>query len=147
MNYSCPMSFQTVDSNVSRFTSLIVASFIIAYLAIGDVMILYIVALDFIVRLFLNTKNSFFNIVAEKIKALFKLEDKYIDSGAKKLAAYFGLAFVSILVVFYHMDIWLATVIVAGIFLSCSLLDVFFNFCVGCKIYHIIKKLYPSFMS
>ena len=61
MNHSCPMSFTKIDSNVSRFTSFLVVTLLITYLISGDVMILYILAFDFIVRLFLNKKNSFLN--------------------------------------------------------------------------------------
>lgn len=147
MNYSCPVNFKQIDSNVSRFTSLIVASLVITYLVYGDVMILYIVGFDFIVRLFLNKQNSFFNIVSEKVKSLLKLEDNFVDSGAKKLAGYFGLTFVIMLVICHYIDIYSLTLGVALVFLACSLLDVFANFCLGCKIYFIIKKFYPSFMS
>ncbi len=147
MNHSCPMSFTQIDSNVSRFTSFLVASLVITYLVYGDVMVLYILAFDFIVRLFLNKKNSILNMIAEAVKNIFKLKDKFVDSGAKKLAAYFGLAFVLMLIVVDYFGIFSLTLVIAGVFLTCSLLDVFFNFCVGCKIYHIIKKFYPSFMS
>lgn len=147
MNYSCPVNFKRIDSNVSRLTSFIVASLVITYLVYADVMILYIILLDFIVRLFLNKDNSFFNIVSEKLKKLFRLDDKFVDSGANKLAGYFGLAFVVMLIVSHYIEINLLTLVIATIFLTCSLLDAFVNYCVGCKIYYIIKKFYPSFMS
>lgn len=147
MNNSCPVNFKRIDSNVSRFTSLIVASLVITYLVYGDVMILYIIWLDFLVRLFLSRENSFFNIVSEKVKKLLKLEDKFVDSGAKQLAGYFGLTFIILLVICHYIDIYPLTLTIAIIYLTCSLLDVFINYCLGCKVYYIIKKVYPSFMS
>ena len=141
------MSFKQIDSNVSRLISFLVASLVITYLFYGDVFILYIVAFDFIVRLFINNNNSFLNMIAVGVKEFFNLNDKFVDSGAKRLAGYFGLIFVSMIIVAHYIDIYSITLVIAVVFLSCSLLDVFFNFCLGCKIYHIIKKFYPSFMS
>jgi len=147
MNYSCPMSFKQIDSNVSRLTSFLVASLVLAYLFYGAVFILYIVAFDFIMRLFVKKDSSPLHMIALGVKELFGIKDKFVDSGAKRLAAYFGLIFVFMLIVANYFDIYSITLSIAVVFLLCSLLDVFFNFCVGCQIYHIIKKFYPSFMS
>ena len=144
---SCPMSFKQIDSNVSRLTSLLVASLIILYLFYSEVIILYIIALDFSIRLFIQKESSPLYRLAFATKELFNLKDKFIDSGSKRLAAYFGLLFTLLLIGSYYLDTWFATLIIAVVFLSCALLDVFFNFCIGCKIYYIIKKIYPSFMS
>jgi hypothetical protein len=70
-----------------------------------------------------------------------------VDGGAKRLAAYFGLTFMILLAFesFFHLrDILYIT---AGVFLSCAFLEVAFDFCIGCKIYFLIKKVYPDFMS
>ena len=147
MSYSCPMSFKQIDSNVSRLTSFIVSSMVIAYLVYDEVFILYIIAFDFIMRLFINKDRSLFFMIALGLKELFNIKDKFVDSGAKRLAAYFGLIFVLMLIVAHYVGIFSVTLAIAAVFLSCSLLDVFLNFCLGCKIYFIIKKFYPSFMS
>ena len=147
MNYSCPMSFKQVDSNVSRLTSLLVASLVIAYLLYNDVYILYIVAIDFFMRLFVTKESSVLKMIAVGVKEFFSFNDKFVDSGAKRLAGYFGLIFVFMLIIAHYYASYSITLAIAAIFLSCSLLDVFLNFCLGCKIYHIIKKFYPSFMS
>jgi hypothetical protein len=141
------MSFKQIDSNVSRLTSFIVASLVVLYLIYGSIFILYVVAFDFIVRLFITKDSSLFYISALFIKEIFNIKDKFVDSGSKRLAAYFGLIFVLMLLLAYYLDIYILTLSVAGIFLTCSLLDVFFDFCLGCKIYFIIKKIYPNFMS
>jgi len=146
MNYSCPMSFKQIDSNVSRLTSLIVSSLVLLYLYNNEVIILYIVAFDFIMRLFIKKDSSLFHFLALGIKELFGIKDKYVDSGAKRLAAYFGLSFVVMLIIAYYINIQSITLVIALVFLACSLLDVFLNYCLGCKIYFIIKKIYPKFM-
>ena len=147
MNYSCPMSFKKIDSNVSRLTSFLVASLVITYLFYGGVFILFIIAFDFIMRLFIKKDSSPLHLIALGVKEFFGLKDKLVDSGAKRLAAYFGLLFVLMLIVVDFIGVYSLTLGIAAVFLSCSLLDVFLNYCVGCQIYHIIKKFYPSFMS
>lgn len=147
MNYSCPMSFKQIDSNVSRLTSFIVASLVITYLFNDAVFILYFIAFDFIMRLFITKDSSLFYMSALFIKDMFNIKEKYVDSGSKRLAAYFGLVFVLMLIGAHYFDNIFLTLGIASVFLTCSLLDVFLDFCLGCKIYFIIKKIYPNFMA
>jgi hypothetical protein len=141
------MSFKQIDSNVSRLTSFFVAASVILYLIYGYSFILYIVAFDFIMRLFITKDSSIFYMSALFIKETFNIKDKFVDSGSKRLAAYFGLIFVLMLLAAHYLDMYMLTLGIAVVFLSCSLLDVFLDFCLGCKIYFIIKKIYPNFMS
>jgi hypothetical protein len=147
MSNACPLNFKQVDANLSRISALFVASFVLTYLYTSNVYILYFLVLDFVMKLFLNKGISPINILAEFLKELLKIKSKYTDGGAKRLAGFFGLFFVLLLLVSHYLDVWQISLVVAGIFLSCSLLDVFFNFCIGCKIYFIIKKIYPNFMN
>lgn len=146
MSYSCPLNFVQVDSNASRLSSLIVASLVIIHLMTSCMLILLFLILDFSVRLFVDKKYSPIWIVALALRKTLKIEEKFTDGGAKRLAGIFGLIFVSSLLITNIFELQTLTFIVAGIFLACSLLDVFINYCLGCQIYYIIKKLYPSFM-
>jgi len=146
MSYICPLNFVQVDSNASRISSLIVASLVITYLFTSNQYILYFLILDFSVKLFVNKDYSLISVVSLKLRKILKIEEKFTDGGAKRLAGIFGLIFVSLLLITHLLDLDTLTLIVAGIFLSCSLLDVFINYCLGCQIYYIIKKIYPGFM-
>ena len=147
MPYSCPLNFVQVDSNASRLSSLMVASLVIIYLTTSIEYILYFLILDFSLKLFVNKNHSLISIIAHSLRKLLKMQEKFTDGGAKRLAGIFGLIFVSMLLLTDFLGLSSLTYIVAGIFLSCSLLDVFINYCLGCQIYYIVKKLYPSFMS
>ncbi|MEA2072824.1 MAG: DUF4395 family protein [Campylobacterota bacterium] len=147
MSNSCPLSFKQVDSNVSRLTSLFVVVFVVSYLYTNSIFILFFLALDFIMRLFLNRGISPLSMLAEFFKGFLKLKDKFVDSGAKRLAGFFGLSFVLMLIAVHWVHIWMLTLSIAVVFLVCSTLDVLINYCIGCKIYFIIKKIYPGFMS
>ena len=147
MPYSCPLNFVQVDSNASRLSSLMVASLVIIYLTTSIEYILYFLILDFSLKLFVNKNYSLISMLAHTLRKSLKMPEKFTDGGAKRLAGIFGLIFVSMLLLTDFLGLSSLTYIVAGIFLSCSLLDVFINYCLGCQIYYIVKKLYPSFMS
>ncbi len=146
MSYACPMSFIRVDTNISRINSLFVSTLVLAYFINFTVFILFFLALDFLVKLYGDKKYSPLFVLAKYSKKALRLKDSFIDGGAKRLAAYFGLLFVLLLIMAHFLDSLPLSLFVATIFLSCSLLDVLFNFCLGCKIYFIIKKIYPKFM-
>jgi len=147
MSNSCPLNFERVDSNVSRLSSLFVASLVILYLFTSNIYILIFLAVDFVIKLFVNKELSPIAMLSHTIKVTFRFKDKFTDGGAKRLAGMFGLLFVLLLILTHFLNVWAGSLVVAGIFLSCSLFDVFFNYCIGCKVYFIIKRIYPSFMS
>jgi hypothetical protein len=147
MSNACPLNFTKVDANVSRFSALFVSVLVLTYLYTNNVYILVFLAIDFVLKLFLNPGISPIMMLAEFVKSTFNIKDKYADGGAKKLAGYFGLFFVISLFLTHFIHSWMVTLPIALIFLACSLLDVFFNYCIGCKIYFIIKKIYPNFMN
>ena len=146
MSYACPMSFVNVDSNVSRFNSLFVTLLVLTYLFTNNVFIMLFLVVDFAIKLFGDKKFSPVYIVAKISKKAFRIKNNMIDGGAKRLAQYFGFTFMLLLFVLHFFDAWMLTLFVAAIYLACALLDVVFDFCLGCKIYFLIKKVYPSFM-
>lgn len=147
MAYNCPLTFQKVESHISRLSSFLVSFLIIAYLLTSNVYILYFLLIDFLIRLYLKRSYSAIFLVAKAIKNILALQDSFCDGGAKRLAAYFGLLFVFLLLAIHYLDQWLLSLGIAFIFLLCSLLDVLFDFCIGCKIYYLIKRVFPNFMS
>ena len=147
MSYSCPLNFEQVDSNVSRLSSLLVAMLIVIYLLTSIEYILYFLILDFSLKLFVKRKYSFITICSTILCKSLKMEVKFTDGGAKKLASIFAFIFVSLLLIMNFLELPTFTYLIASIFLLCSLLDVVINYCLGCRIYYVIKKMYPSFMS
>lgn len=147
MSYSCPLNFENVDSNIARFVALMVSILLLTYMITFNIFILYFLFFDFMMRLFCNKKYSPIFQISRLLKKLFKLKDEFTDGGAKRLAGYFGLFFVLMLIAGNNLNFYLFSIIVSFIFLSCALLEAFFNYCIGCKIYFLIKKIYPGFMS
>jgi len=127
MSNACPLNFTKVDSNVSRFNALFVAILVITYLYTENIYILLFLFFDFVLKLFLNPGVSPIMMLAEFLKNIFHI--------------------VTSLIITHFLHIWLLSLSLALVFLACSLLDVFFDYCIGCKIYFIIKKIYPNFMN
>lgn len=143
---ACPLNFKRVDENASRISALFVSFLVIIYLTTANIYILLFLFTDFTLKLFLNKGISPISMLSEFIKSLFNIKEKFVDGGAKRLAGFFGLFFVFLLIVTHVFHSLPLSLSVALVFLSCSLLDAFFSYCIGCKIYFIIKKIYPSFM-
>jgi hypothetical protein len=145
-NEACPLNFTRVDENISRVNALFVSSFVILYLYMPFVYILIFLVFDFSIKLFFQTLTSPLSFISQGFKKLFYIKDAFVDGGAKRLAGFFGLFFMSLLLVIHFFHSWTASFVVALLYLSCSFLDILFSFCIGCKIYFIIKKIYPNFM-
>jgi hypothetical protein len=147
LSYSCPLNFESVDSYVARFVALMVSILLIAYMMTFNVVILYFLFFDFMVRLFCKKEYSPIFHISRFLKKLFKLKDEFTDGGAKRLAGYFGVFFILLLIAGNNLNLYFFSITVSFIFLSCALLEAFFSYCLGCKIYFLIKKIHPSFMN
>jgi len=147
MAYNCPLTFKKVESHISRLSSFLVSSLIVTYLATSNIYILYFLFLDFLIRLYIDKSYSLLFLVAKAMKNILALQDSFCDGGAKRLAAYFGLLFVGLLIATHYLDQWLVSLGIAAVFLLCSLLDVLLDFCIGCKVYYLVKKIFPNFMN
>ncbi len=146
MQQSCPVNFQTYDNTISRISSLNIALLITAYLFTSQIVIMLFVIVDLVLRVFVDKRLSPVYYLSLSIKRLFGLHTVMKDSASKRLATYFGLLFSLLIVVFHMLYLPEALYVTAGIYMLCLLLDAFFDFCLGCKIYYLVKKVYPSFM-
>jgi len=140
------MNFVRVNTNISRVNALFVSTLVIAYLISSNIAILFFLAMDFSLKLFIDKKYAPLFVLSKFVKEGLKLEDHFSDGGAKRLAAYFGLVFVFLLIATHILHSLTLSLVIGIIFISCALLDVFFSYCIGCKIYFVIKKIYPKFM-
>jgi hypothetical protein len=109
--------------------------------------ILYFLIFDAVLKLFIKKELSAVFISALYLRELFNIKEKLTDGGAKRLAGFFGFTFVILLLITHFLNLFIPSLVIAGIFIICLLLDVFLNYCLGCKVYFVIKKIYPSFMN
>ena len=138
---ACPIAFRQIDGTVVRINSLSISLILMAYLLSSQVLLIYVLGIDVALRLFVSKGLSPINQLSRLIKALIRAKTNNTDAGAKRLASYFAFGFAWAIVVLHTFG-WIEIAkIVSVIFLACSLMELFFNYCVGCKIYFIYKKL------
>lgn len=146
MSFTCPLSFTKIDTNVARLNTLLASSLVLMYLFYDFVMILFFLVYDFGMKLFGDKKYSLLYKTARVLKKILHLKPALADAGAKRLANYFALLFMILLASAHYLQNAPLIVAIASIYLACASLDILFNYCIGCKVYYVIKKIYPSFM-
>ena len=139
------MVFRQIDATAARINSLWIAVVVVLFLTTSHVAWLFFLSVDYIVRLYGQKVYSPIHLFSVGVKQLLKIPTKMSDAGAKRLASQFGLLFVILMIVAFYVQYDLMMYVVAGVFLLCLALDFLLNFCVGCKVYYLIKKIYPEF--
>ncbi|MEA3372466.1 MAG: DUF4395 domain-containing protein [Campylobacterota bacterium] len=147
MAAACPLNYKQLDSTLVRIGSFYVIVMLTAFLITSNVAVLYLLGIDALFRVYGQKQFSFIYQLASGTKHLLRLPTKMADAGAKRLAGQFALLFVLMLIVGHHLEVSLFIQVVAGIFLLCSLMELLFDFCVGCKVYYIVKYFFPGFHS
>ncbi len=142
---ACPIAFREIDGTVVRLNAVSVAVLVSLFLLTANVFFLFLLSADFLIRLYGNKKLSPLQQLSLGVQKLFSLKKHMTDAGAKRLAGHFGLLFSVLLIVAHYLEWTLFGYVVSGIFLACIFLEVAFNYCVGCKIYFVVKKIYPEF--
>ena len=115
--------------------------FVVLFLITSEIFLLYNLAIDFYIRIYGNRKYSLIFQLSKLVKKTFNIKKSITDGAAKRLAAQFGLAFSIILIVEAQLSINVALYITASILLFCASLEFIFDYCVGCKVYYLTKRL------
>jgi len=137
----CPIAFRQIDGTVVRINALIVSLLLFTYLYTEQIAFIYFLGLDLIVRLFINKKLSPINQVSRFIKVMIRAKTHSTDAGAKRLAAFFALGFTACIIGLHSVGLLNESKVLSGIFVLFASLELVFNFCVGCKIYFIYKRI------
>lgn len=140
-NKSCPVSFVSVDGNVTRISSFYFGLILFAYLATMYDAILYSLIVDFIVRLFIGQKYSLLIILATQTKNIFRIKEHRVDSAAKRLAAIFGLLFLVLIAIASFLGLNILLYVLCVILFACIIMEVTIAYCVGCEVYYLVKYL------
>jgi len=145
MVQACPLLFRQIDATVVRIGSFFVMSLVLLFLASAQVGLLYLLSLDFVIRLYGEKRFSPVYQLSVGVQGIFGLRPLMADAGAKRLATQFGLLFLVSMIASHHLQLDALTVVVAVTFLSCVSLELLFGYCVGCKVYMVIKKFFPEY--
>lgn len=144
MAQQCPLIFRHVDANLIRINTAFVTIGVIAYLATNLVVITLFLAVDFALRLYGFKHISPIQLLASRVQKLLSIPTKMEDAGAKRLAAFFGFGFMIALSLSHFLPDPSIGWIISGIYLVCAIPYLTVGYCVGCQIYYIFKKIFPS---
>ena len=139
----CPVSFEKIDSNVSRMTIFINVILMVFFVFTLNPVFIAIVTLDYFIRATMEIKFSPIRFIALKIISLFKLHKKPINQAQKVFASRLGVLCAGSALVLLLLGFSTAALVIASILLILSILDSVFNFCVGCLIYNYL--VYPFY--
>lgn len=142
---SCPVIFKKVDQNVVRVMAGLVFAIGVIFIISQQLSLLTLLLYDFLIRA-LGYKNAspLFHLAKFIAKAL-GLKKEEIDAGPKEFALKMGFVFVLIsFIMFVSGEVVVAALVVA-ILVICAFLEVAFNYCIGCQIYMILKKITKLF--
>lgn len=139
-NKSCPISLVSIDSNIARINAFYTGMLVLAFSLTLQVPILYFLILDFSTRLFYKREYSFLFILSSATKDILKLKSVKVDAAPKILANYFGLIFAVLITLTALLELTSIMYILVIVLLICVFLEVIFNYCLGCEIYHLYKR-------
>lgn len=140
---TCPISFNRVDTNFIRIIAAQVISIALILIYTQELIFALILLFDFSVRV-LNLKQlSIFAYIAQFIIKNFKLEVQLCDEAPKRFALYVGIAIIATFTLLYFFNLNILASIFVSILLICAFLEATFDYCVGCKVYHLLQYIRP----
>jgi CBS domain containing-hemolysin-like protein len=141
MNPSCPISAKRVDTNRVRLIAMQVSLVSIVLLLSGERFFALLLLLDFTLRVLRKYEFSPFNQMASFIIGFWGMTPKYANELPKRFALILGLSIALLLLIFYFFELSFVAPLLALILFICSLMEALFDYCIGCKIYHILQYL------
>ncbi len=137
---ACPVNYKKVNVYLIKFYSALVASFLIMYLTADWKGPIYVLAVDYFLRVVLGIRFSFICHLLNGTMRYLGIEPKEIDASAKAFAARVGLGFTWLLALSILFNWNLTAKITAAVFLIAVLLEVIFSFCLACQLESLWRK-------
>ena len=141
MEKYCPIITETVDIKLIKMN----ASFVLLVLILSIILqipnLVFIVAIDFAIRVFFGIKNSPVCkaiIISQKIM---NIKQHRVNAGPKKLAAKFGLVFSTLIISFQILGYPIIATSITVLFIILTSLEVFFSYCLVCAIYPYLNRI------
>lgn len=139
MLQTCPISFQRVDANFVRIIAAEVITLALLLIFTQEIIFALILLFDFSVRLLNLKKLSILAYFAKLIIKQFKLKAQLCDEAPKRFALYLGLSIITLFTLLYLLNLTILASILVSILLLCAFLEATFDYCIGCKIYHLLQ--------
>ena len=142
INKSCPVVFEQVDKNILKINALIIFSFLLWFVISYNPVFLFLITVDFIIRVFFGLKYSPICFFIKRGLRLSGVQPHLTNAGPKIFAARVGLMFSTLALIFYFSGFPILTIGISLVFLTAVGMDVFFNICVACNLYPYFYKYF-----
>jgi len=137
---ACPISLKEVDRNLVKLYSGVVVSLLITSLFVPCKVGIYLITIDFFIRVFIGIKYSpLCNLLTRSLK-IAAVKPLLVDSGRKKIAAQVGFLLSVMISLTFLLSYTITSTILTGIFIIAILLDLVFDYCLACKMQSFYNK-------
>lgn len=144
MTQTCPISFKLVDANFVRIIAVQVITLALLLIFTQELIFALILLYDFSVRILDLKKFSILAYVAKLIIEYFNIEAELCDEAPKRFALYIGVVIIFLFTIMYLLNLTILASILVAILLFCAFLEAMFDYCVGCKAYHLLQYFRPK---
>ena len=144
MPKTCPISKYKIDLNIVRVSATIVTLLSIIFILSSNIFIVIFMIFDFSLRAARKRKLSLMFHIASFIKTTLKLPILLEDEEPKRFALFVGIAMLVLILITSLLGFTLASKILMFALIACAGAEAVFSYCVGCEIYHLLKKLKRS---
>jgi len=141
MSSACPISYEKIDTTIVRLGSISVSLLLLLYMSTDLIFFIYFLIFDILVRILRLNRFSLIWYVSKAIQKIFNLPSRSEDAAAKRFTLYLALFFSVIVVLFAWSLHFELALLAAFLFVLCSLTEAIVGFCVGCKMYQIVRRL------
>jgi hypothetical protein len=142
MAQSCPISFNRIDSNLVRIIALQVIVVSLLLLLTNNLIFAYLLLFDFSVRSLNIKKISPFALLANFFLKFLHLQPQLCDEAPKRFALYLGLGIVGFITLLLLFSFTKVAMFLSVILILCATFETLFDYCIGCKIYHLLQILF-----
>lgn len=136
---SCPAN--TVDEHAARVVAAMVVILAIVSVATAEWFVMVLLALDFVVRGFVDRHYSPLRFVAKNITAAAGWQSRPVYAPPKRFAAQVGAAVTTLATVFHAGGFHNAAAVTTALLIVAASLEAAFGFCLACWIYPYIHGL------
>ena len=144
LTQTCPISFKRVDANFIRIISVQVITIALLLIFTQELIFALILFFDFSVRI-LNLKQlSILAYVAQFIIKYFKIKVQLCDEAPKRFALYMGTIIIALFTFLYFFQLNIIASLLVMTLLVCAFLEATFDYCIGCKVYHLVQYIRPK---
>ncbi len=138
---ACPVSYDQVDKHLIKAYSSIILIILGYTFFTGNHWAMYLVTLDFLIRVFIGIKYSPLCNFLTAFMNITPLKPILVNAGTKKIAAQVGLIFALSICIFSFLGWQTASNVFIIMFALAISLDLFFDYCLACK----MQSLYLTY--